>query len=96
MINVRINVFDLTIFSGFNRKVNQANVAGLNWTMDENNLSAPQEYQVESKISTLSQEVQSYTVATAVLGALLGLALVGVVVYLVYVKKLYGPVNLFF
>ncbi|XP_046463994.1 uncharacterized protein LOC124209829 isoform X9 [Daphnia pulex] len=72
----------------FTQKFNQANVAGLNWTVDENlGLSAPQEYQVESKIDTLSQEVQSYTIATAVLGALLGLALVAVVVYLVYVKK---------
>ncbi|XP_046642882.1 chitinase-like protein PB1E7.04c isoform X5 [Daphnia pulicaria] len=72
----------------FTQKFNQANVAGLNWTVDENlGLSAPQKYQVESKIDTLSQEVQSYTIATAVLGALLGLALVAVVVYLVYVKK---------
>jgi hypothetical protein len=94
---MNVNGFDLTIFSGFNRKFNQANVAGLNWTVDENlGLSAPQEYQVESKIDTLSQEVQSYTIATAVLGALLGLALVAVVVYLVYVKKLYGPVYVYF
>ena len=79
------------MLSGSNRKVNQANVTGLSWTMDRS-LSAPQEYQVETIIGTLSKKTQSYTVATAVLGALLGLTLVAIVAFLVYVKKLYGPV----
>ena len=73
-----------------NRKMKEVNFTGLSWTMDA--LSPPQEYQVEKMIDTLTKKSQSYTIATAVLGTLLGLMLILIVAYVVYVKKLYGSI----
>lgn len=69
--------------------MNENDFSGLDWVIVIESLSPPPRYEAEEIMNEQAKDVQSFTIATAVLASLICLALISAAGFIVYKKKLY-------